>query len=216
MNNTRILLIILAAICLVLLLKFMIPSFSAQPNDVQTASPQPQPSAPKQFTQPETVIDPTKTYLATLKTEIGDIVIQLDSQKTPITTNNFVFLAQQGFYNQTIFHRVINRFMIQGGDPLGTGSGGPGYKFDDEPITLEYTRGAVAMANAGPNTNGSQFFIMHVDNPLPKNYVIFGHVTEGLDVVDAIATAPVVTSPTGENSHPVKPVTITTVTITAE
>jgi cyclophilin family peptidyl-prolyl cis-trans isomerase len=100
--------------------------------------------------------------------------------------------------------------MIQGGDPTGTGSGGPGYKFDDEPFQGEYTRGTVAMANAGRNTNGSQFFIMHADVPLPKNYVIFGHVTKGLDVVDAIATAKVTMSNSGEESKPVTPVAVKT------
>ena len=102
--------------------------------------------------------------------------------------------------------------MIQGGDPTGTGRGGPGYTFNDEPFDGEYTRGTLAMANAGPNTNGSQFFIMHKDNPLPKNYVIFGKVTKGLDTVDAIAEAP--TQPDGEGSTPVSPVKILSVQVT--
>lgn len=146
-----------------------------------------------------------------LHTSVGDIAVELTSEATPKTVENFVTLAQKNFYNGTIFHRVISGFMIQGGDPTGTGMGGPGYKFADEPFTGEYTRGTMAMANSGPNTNGSQFFIMHADVPLPKNYVIFGHVTAGLDVVDKIATAPVQTSASGEPSQPIDPVKITSV-----
>ncbi len=156
-------------------------------------------------------IDSTKQYSATLKTNMGDIVIALAVKETPTTTNNFVFLAKEKFYDGTIFHRTIPGFMIQGGDPEGTGMGGPGYKFADEKFTGKYDRGTVAMANAGPNTNGSQFFIMHADYPLPPNYVIFGKVTSGLEVVDKIATAP--TKPGGEGSSPVAPVTVTSVTI---
>jgi cyclophilin family peptidyl-prolyl cis-trans isomerase len=143
---------------------------------------------------------------ATLHTEKGDILIELNAGNTPITVNNFVTLAKKGFYNNTVFHRIIKGFMIQGGDPKGDGTGGPGYKFDDEPFTGEYTRGTVAMANAGPNTNGSQFFIMHADNPLPKNYVIFGKVAKGMDVVDNIAESPV--QPSGEMSTPITPVKV--------
>jgi cyclophilin family peptidyl-prolyl cis-trans isomerase len=154
-------------------------------------------------------INTKKQYTATLKTSEGDIKIKLYADKTPITVNNFVYLAKQSFYNNTIFHRVIDGFMIQGGDPLGNGTGGPGYKFDDEKFDGEYKRGIIAMANAGPNTNGSQFFIMHKDNPLPKNYVIFGEVTEGLDVVDKIATAETTYGAMGERSKPVNPVKVT-------
>jgi cyclophilin family peptidyl-prolyl cis-trans isomerase len=170
--------------------------------------------AAKQFSKAEQVIEAGKTYTITLKTTVGDIVIELDSKATPVTANNFVFLAQQGFYDNTIFHRTIKGFMIQGGDPKGTGTGGPGYQFKDEPVIKEYLRGTVAMANSGPDTNGSQFFIMHADYPLPKNYVIFGQVTSGLDVVDKIATAPVTQSMGGENSKPVSPVKINSVTVT--
>ena len=116
-------------------------------------------------------------------------------------------LAQKGFYNNTVFHRVIKDFMIQGGDPDGNGKGGPGYIFDDEIFKGEYTSGTFAMANAGPNTNGSQFFIMHKDTNLPKNYVIFGKVTEGMDVVDKIAEAQV------KGDKPVNPVKVTAVEI---
>lgn len=160
---------------------------------------------------PKMTIDTKKTYQAVLTTSVGKITIDLHAKATPVTVNNFVTLAKDKFYDKTIFHRVINGFMIQGGDPTGTGMGGPGYKFDDEKFEGEYVRGTVAMANAGPNTNGSQFFIMHGNTPLPKNYVIFGTVTEGLDTVDKIATAPV--KPGGEGSSPVDPVQITTAEI---
>lgn len=158
-------------------------------------------------------IDKSKKYTATLKTTAGDIVIELNTQQTPITANNFITLAKKNFYNNTIFHRVIKGFMIQGGDPKGNGTGGPGYKFNDEPFEGEYTRGTIAMANAGPNTNGSQFFIMHQDYALPKNYVIFGKVVQGLEVVDAIANSEVETSSSGESSKPVKPTVVQTVVI---
>lgn len=161
----------------------------------------------------EMQIDAAKSYTATLHTTKGDIVIALDAKNTPVTANNFVALARKGFYNGTIFHRTLADFMIQGGDPTGTGSGDPGYRFDDEPFTGEYTRGTVAMANAGPNTNGSQFFIMHADVGLQKNYVIFGKVLSGLDTVDAIATAPVMMSGSGEKSRPVSPVVVESVEI---
>jgi len=117
-------------------------------------------------------------------------------------------MINKPFYDGIIFHRVIKDFMIQTGDPLGQGYGGPGYKFNDEPFTGDYTRGTVAMANSGPNTNGSQFFIMHKDMALPKNYVIFGHVTAGLDVVDKIAE-----TPTDPNDKPLTTISIKTITI---
>ena len=144
----------------------------------------------KQYDQPfDMTIDLDTTYSATLATNHGEITIELDATRSPLTVNNFVSLARDGFYDGVIFHRVIEGFMIQGGDPTGTGRGGPGYRFRDE---LEgqgrYSRGTVAMANAGPNTNGSQFFIMHRDYGLPHSYTIFGQVTDGLDAVDASAT----------------------------
>ena len=157
-------------------------------------------------------IDTTKKYTAIMKTTAGDIELELFADKTPITVNNFVTLSNKNFYDNVIFHRTIKGFMIQGGDPTGTGSGGPGYKFADEKFDGEYTRGTLAMANAGPNTNGSQFFIMHKDNPLPKNYVIFGKVIKGIETVDAIAEAP--TKQEGEGSSPVNPVKIISVSIT--
>jgi cyclophilin family peptidyl-prolyl cis-trans isomerase len=143
----------------------------------------------KQYaTAPDLAIDLDKSYTATLDTNHGEIVIEFDPARSPLTVNNFVFLANEGFYDGVIFHRVIDGFMIQGGDPTGTGRGGPGYRFRDE---LEgagtYRRGTVAMANAGPNTNGSQFFIMHRDYGLPHSYTIFGQVTSGMEAVDSIA-----------------------------
>lgn len=170
----------------------------------------------QQAQSPKMEIDVKKTYFAVLHTTDGDIKLQLNAGQTPVTVNNFVTLAQKGFYNNTIFHRVIKGFMIQGGDPQGNGTGGPGYRFDDEKFEGEYTRGTIAMANAGPNTNGSQFFIMHKDYPLPKNYTIFGKVVSGIETVDKIAEAPVEDSGMGEQSKPVTPVKITSVEIVEE
>ena len=161
------------------------------------------------------VIDENKTYSVVLKTTAGDITIGLNYRVTPKTVNNFVYLSKFGFYNGTIFHRVIDGFMIQGGDPNGNGTGGPGYQFTDEPFEGEYLRGTVAMANSGPNTNGSQFFIMHQNGDLPKNYVIFGHVIDGMATVDKIATASVEVNSNGEKSRPVEPIKIITVEVTA-
>jgi len=157
---------------------------------------------------PPMQIDPNKKYQAILATDLGEITIDLFADKTPITVNNFVYLTKKGFYDGTIFHRVIEDFMIQGGDPKGNGTGGPGYKFDDEPFKGKYERGVVAMANSGPNTNGSQFFILHQDYALPPSYVIFGEVSQGIEVVDQIATAPTAASSTGEPSKPVAPVNV--------
>ncbi len=170
-------------------------------------------SGKEKMQKPEFIIDESKEYRAVLETSAGPITILLNANKTPITVNNFVYLSKSGFYNGTVFHRVINGFMIQGGDPRGDGTGGPGYKFDDEPFEGEYKRGVVAMANSGPNTNGSQFFIMHQDYPLPPNYVIFGNVVEGISVVDAISSAEVVKGLGGEMSKPVDPVVIERVEI---
>ncbi len=143
----------------------------------------------KQYSAPhDFALDLDKAYAATLHTNKGDITIDLAPELSPIAVNNFVALARDGFYDDVIFHRVISGFMIQGGDPTGTGRGGPGYRFRDE---LEgdgrYARGTVAMANAGPNTNGSQFFICHADVGLPHSYTIFGEVSSGMGAVDAIA-----------------------------
>ncbi|MFA5124205.1 MAG: peptidylprolyl isomerase [Patescibacteria group bacterium] len=167
----------------------------------------------KIFSMPEMIIDQNKTYTAVLHTNQGDITVALNAKATPIAVNNFVYLARNNFYDNTVFHRVIKDFMIQGGDPKGDGTGGPGYNFADEKFTGEYTRGTLAMANSGPNTNGSQFFIMHADVPLQKDYVIFGHVTKGLEAVDKIATAKTTLGADGAMSKPVTPVKINSIEI---
>lgn len=140
---------------------------------------------------PPMSIDPQRLYRAVLRTRLGNVAVELDPTHAPLAVNNFVSLARDGFYDGVIFHRVVPGFVVQGGDPTGTGRGGPGYRFPDE---LEgpgrYLRGTMAMANAGPDTNGSQFFICLEDVPLPHAYTIFGRVVEGMDVVDAIAALP--------------------------
>jgi cyclophilin family peptidyl-prolyl cis-trans isomerase len=145
---------------------------------------------PKQWkTPPEMQIDPKKKYKAHVETDKGAMVIELFADKAPKTVNNFVFLAREGFYDGLIFHRVINDFMAQGGDPTGTGSGGPGYRFADElHASLKHDKpGILSMANAGPGTNGSQFFITHVPTPwLDNKHSIFGEVVEGMDVLLSI------------------------------
>ncbi len=148
-----------------------------------------------------------------ITTNKGEIVFELLAD-APIASSNFIYLTNKKFYDGVIFHRVIKGFMIQGGDPNGTGAGGPGYNFEDElnPETASfksgYIRGAVAMANAGPNTNGSQFFIMHQDYQLPHSYTIFGRVISGMDVVDLIANSQV-----GEKDKPLEPITMKTVIV---
>ena len=168
----------------------------------------------KQYdSQPAMTIDKNKNYSTTLQTSKGDIVIELFAKETPIAVNNFVFLAREGFYEGTLFHRIIKGFMIQGGDPQGNGSGGPGYKFEDEKITREYKRGIIAMANSGRNTNGSQFFIMHKDYDLPKNYVIFGRVVKGLETIDVIADVSTVENGNQEKSKPTEKISIDKISI---
>jgi cyclophilin family peptidyl-prolyl cis-trans isomerase len=155
-------------------------------------------------------IDPKKTYTATIDTSEGKIVLQLFPDKAPQTVNSFVFLAKEGFYNGLIFHRVIKDFMIQGGDPTGTGMSGPGYNLKAEFNDTKHVRGVLSMARAqDPDSAGSQFFIMHGTNAgLDNKYTAFGKVTEGLDVVDKIAT-----TETDGRDRPVKPMTIKTITI---
>ena len=153
------------------------------------------------------------SHKVTIETSKGTIVFETYDADAPNTVKNFLTLTDKGFYNGLIFHRVIAGFMIQGGDPTGTGMGGPGYKFADElnsstpSYQAGYVRGTVAMANAGPNTNGSQFFIMQADQALPHNYTIFGKVVSGMNVVDAIAK-----TQTDQNDRPVTPITMTKVT----
>jgi cyclophilin family peptidyl-prolyl cis-trans isomerase len=134
-------------------------------------------------------IDPHIRYIARVETELGTMVMRLFADKAPRTVNNFVFLAREGYYDGTIFHRVIKEFMAQGGDPTGTGTGGPGYRFNDEfhPDLVHDRPGIVSMANAGPNTNGSQFFITHAATPwLDRKHSVFGELTEGLDILNSI------------------------------
>ena len=138
---------------------------------------------------PAIEIEPTATFEVTFATDKGDIVATLDAALAPVTVNHFIVNARSGFYNGLTFHRVVPGFVIQGGDPEGSGRGGPGYKFADEPVRGAYTLGALAMANAGPNTNGSQFFICIDDcqRKLEPLYNLFGHVTSGIEVAQAIA-----------------------------
>ena len=160
---------------------------------------------------------------ATIATDLGDIEIELYSTDAPRAAQNFVDLAKKGYYDDVIFHRVIPGFVAQGGDGQygkksalekgRVGTGGPGYQFEDEPVNGDYARGAVAMANAGPNTNGSQFFICHQDlsGKLPKNYTLFGQVTKGMDVVDEIVNAP-----RDSRDLPHEPVAMKSVTISED
>jgi cyclophilin family peptidyl-prolyl cis-trans isomerase len=146
-------------------------------------------SAKEYSAPPDMVIDPTKKYTAVFDTDLGEFKIELFADKVPNTVNNFVFLAKEGFYTNTIFHRVIDDFMVQGGDPTGTGRGGPGYRFADEfDSSLKHDkRGVLSMANAGPNTNGSQFFITHGSTPwLDGKHAVFGELVEGEDVFMSI------------------------------
>jgi cyclophilin family peptidyl-prolyl cis-trans isomerase len=151
-------------------------------------------------TRPEPQTEADKIYRVTITTDRGPIVMDLDPQLAPATLDNFVGLTRQGYYDGLTFHRVVPEFVIQGGCPEGTGGGGPGYRFEDEPVKGEYTLGAVAMANAGPNTNGSQFFICIDDctRKLSKDYNLFGHVVEGIDVAQAIKVGDVMRSVTVE------------------
>ena len=187
----------------------------AMSNEQSSQFPALDGSAPvtKKFaSMPPMGIDPAKRYSATLETTIGTMVIALDAVTAPLTVNNFVYLAAHHYYDGVIFHRIIKNFMCQGGDPEGSGRGGPGYKFGDElPKPGKYQIGSVAMANAGPNTNGSQFFI--VSGPsgvgLPPLYSLFGQVVKGLEVVEALQN--VATRP---GDRPVEDVVIKSITIT--
>ena len=191
---------------------------TATPTEAETATPATQAFATE---PPPMVIDPAADYTATIETEEGTIVVDLAESESPTTVNNFVALAAADYYEGVVFHRITEGFVIQGGDPEGTGRGGPGYQFEDELAYAEqvveendgtYPRGTLAMANAGADTNGSQFFIVDADPgyPFPPDYTIFGMVTEGLDVVDAIAAGEV-TGPA--NDQAANPVAMTSVTI---
>lgn len=177
------------------------------------------PAARKTWKQaPEMKIDPAKSYFATLKTSLGDIKVELLVKESPKTVNNFVFLAREGVYDGTIFHRIIKEFMIQGGDPLGTGEGDAGYSFADElPAKHSYEPGIMAMANAGPNTQGTQFFICNGEKAKKldshPNYTQFGKVVEGMEIVQKISSVEVGPSDSGEMSKPKQAPVLQTVVI---
>lgn len=170
------------------------------------------PKSQKFASEPEMGIDPTKRYTATMETSMGTMVIALDALKAPRTVNSFVFLALNHYYDGIIFHRIIKGFVCQGGDPTGTGRGGPGYQYADElPKAGQYQIGSLAMANAGPNTNGSQFFLISGPSGvgLPPAYALFGQVVKGLEIVEAMQNVP-----TGAGDRPTTDVVIKSVTIT--
>ncbi len=226
MKNTRIIWGLLIAIVILAIIHWYTVSrptsvFNAYGTDDFAASTTvPVTPAPATST-PSTNTTSTKNFMhtVTLQTNKGTIVFETYDADAPKTVANFMTLANKGFYNNLTFHRVIPGFMIQGGDPVGDGTGGPGYKFADEfdantpSYKAGYVRGTVAMANSGPNTNGSQFFIMQADNPLPHNYTIFGKVISGMDVVDAISAVQV-DSPS--HNMPVTPVVMNKVTVAAK
>jgi cyclophilin family peptidyl-prolyl cis-trans isomerase len=173
----------------------------------------------KQWNEPpKMAIDSNKKYQAVISTNMGDITIELFTKDAPVTVNNFIFLANEHFYDNIVFHRIIKDFMIQTGDPKGDGSGGPGYSFKDELSSAhQYEKGIVAMANAGPNTNGSQFFICNGKNSEAlnqnPNYTIFGNVTSGMDIVQKISNVKVEKNAQGEESAPVEKVFIKSISI---
>lgn len=215
--TTRIVFLSLAAIAFIVAIVIMavkINKIKSQPKSYKTGE--------RTYSQaPDMQIDTQKKYIATIETSLGNIKIELFAQENPKTVNNFVVLSQDGYYDGLKFHRIIKDFMIQGGCPKGDGTGDPGYKFEDEPISenRDYTPGILAMANSGPNTNGSQFFIMHGDKSsggLPKNYVIFGQVVEGMDIVDKIAIVEVEDNGQGEISQPLEDVLINKIIISEE
>ncbi len=170
------------------------PSASDTPEETATERPQ-VPVEPVGILPAERIED----RQVRVKTNRGEIVFELFAEDAPKAVSNFVALAESGYYDGLTFHRVVPGFVIQGGDPSGNGTGGPGYKFEDEPVTRDYLAGTVAMANAGPDTNGSQYFVCLEDQPtLPKNYTIFGQVTSGLDIVRSIAIGDVMETVTVE------------------
>ena len=195
---------------------------TAAPPEAADEPDAPDPVEPDPLVDPDDppfdiVAQPGDAPRATVETDRGPIVLSLDPAEAPLAVNSMISLAEEGFYDGIVFHRVIDGFVIQGGDPTGTGAGGPGYRFPDELDAAEelvasaggYPRGTLAMANAGPDTNGSQFFIVQGEMvELPPAYTVFGEVVEGMDVVDAIAT-----SETGPADRPVEPIEITEVSV---
>lgn len=202
---------VLAAFLVVAGVLYVVSGGNTRTASTDAGKTEPAGAAAAQQSPPQTTPSASKTmgHLITLNTSMGTIQFRTYDNDAPKAAGNFITLAQKGFYDQLIFHRVIKGFMIQGGDPKGDGTGGPGYTFADElnPATASYQegykKGVVAMANAGPDTNGSQFFIMLQDTPLPHSYTIFGHVVKGQDVVDAIGSVK-----TGANDRPVQLVVI--------
>lgn len=200
------------------------PSTGTTPKTATPTTPPPTTTTPPAATTPKQMSWPTapamtisqsKTYTATIKTNYGDVVVELFPKEAPLAVNSFVFLARQGYFDGIKFHRVVKGFVIQGGDPTGTGGGNPGYRFADEPVTRDYLPGTLAMANSGANTNGSQFFICLADlrTNLQKKYTIFGNVKSGFDVVQKIGDVPVTLNAVGERSSPTVDVHIVTVII---
>lgn len=209
--------VIIMLIVLGVLYFFLAPSKDAVVPETTpaTETTEEAPAATLDAVEQLTTVSPQNLmHTISIETNKGTVVFETYDVDAPETVKNFITLANKGYYNGVIFHRVIKNFMIQGGDPTGTGRGGPGYAFKDElnPDTQSYkdgyTRGTVAMANAGPNTNGSQFFIMHKDYPLPNSYTIFGKVVSGMDVVDAIAESAV-----DQSDKPVAAITMQKVTV---
>jgi cyclophilin family peptidyl-prolyl cis-trans isomerase len=191
--------------------------FRAQPTACGATAPAP--VTEMQFATPaDESVDPDAANIAVISTSCGDITVELDASLAPETVNSFVFLTRQGYFDGTVFHRVIPGFVVQGGDQTATGLGGPGYSIPDEfpPPTMTYERGTLAMANAGPGTTGSQFFIVLDDVGLPPQFTIFGHVTEGLDVLDLLQAVPLGAAPTSPDptpSTPLETIYIDTLTI---
>jgi cyclophilin family peptidyl-prolyl cis-trans isomerase len=183
----------------------------AQPSlDQPSVDPAPTSAGSGCPTAPPDPLPAGETRTVTIETAEGSIVIVVEADLGPRAAGNFVALADCGFYDGVVFHRLMPGFVIQGGDPTGTGGGGPGYEFPNDPVSVSYDRGVVAMANAGVDTNGSQFFIVLVDNDLTPNYSVFGRVTAGMEVVDAIAAGP---NTGGQEGRALEPVTMDRVTV---
>ena len=183
------------------------PGSPAAPGSPVAASPAAEGSCP---TAPPEPLPAGETREVTIETDQGDIVIEVEADLGPLAAGNFVALAECGFYDGIVFHRILPGFVIQGGDPTGTGSGGPGYEFPNDPVAVPYERGVVAMANAGRDTNGSQFFIVLGDAGLPPDYSVFGRVTSGMEIADEIAAGP---STGGQAGQALEPVTMNRVTV---
>jgi cyclophilin family peptidyl-prolyl cis-trans isomerase len=184
----------------------------AQTEPPQSVAPA-ESSAPQGEDCPTSAPDPLpagETREVTIETDLGNIVIDVEADLGPLAAGNFVALAECGFYDGVVFHRIIPDFVIQGGDPTGTGSGGPGYEFANDPVSVAYERGVVAMANAGRDTNGSQFFVVLDDAGLPPDYSVFGRVTSGMEVADQIAAGP---STGGQAGQALEPVAMNRVTV---